>query len=161
VTEHNGRDYGSAYMNRYARFDCGVFNPGIQLRFPYRKKTVLQLYGKRPVDGFIGDRVNSAVDFNVIVRDKNGDEERQALYMIPMGVGNENMRLDGHFFQQVLCKRVDAGAGVKNDQIIVIGPDFYTGGIAAVFNGAGSRCGYGSSNAPEFDFHCCPSTAWM
>jgi len=73
--------------------------------------------------------------------------------MIPMGMSDEDMRLDRHFFQQILRKRVDACARVKDDQIIIVSPDFNAGSIAAVFNGIGPRCGYGPSNAPELDFH--------
>jgi len=73
--------------------------------------------------------------------------------MIPMGMGDEDMRLDGHFFQQILRKCMYACARVKDDQIIIVSPDFNAGGIAAVFNGIGPRCGYGPSNAPELDFH--------
>jgi hypothetical protein len=57
-----------------------------------------------------------------------------------MGMGNEDMRLNGHFSQQLLGKHVYASACIKNDQIIVIGSDFNAGGIAAIFDGIGSGC---------------------
>ena len=66
---------------------------------------------------------------------KNG----QALDMIPMGMGNKDVGINGHFFDQGLRQRVYTGARIQDDQIIIIGSDFYAGGIAAIFNGVRSR----------------------
>ena len=46
-----------------------------------------------------GYRIKAAVDCNLVVWDENGDKKGQSLDMIPMGMGNEYMRLDRHFFQ--------------------------------------------------------------
>jgi hypothetical protein len=155
MVEQGRRDPGVADTGRLIGFDGKVLDMRIKLGFADRKEAVLQLHGQGAMDAFIGHRIQAAVDLDAVVLDEHGREERQALNMVPMGMGNKDMRGNGHFPGQRMGQRVNAGAGVENDQIIVVGSDFYAGGVAAIFDSVRPRCRNGSPDAPEFEFHNC------
>ena len=47
----------------------------------------------------------------------------------------------------------DAGAGIDDDQLIVVGSDLDAGGVAAITGSLWPRRRDGASDAPESDFH--------
>ena len=96
-------------------------------------------------------RAFAAEDAEVAAGFVDGREERQALDVIPVRVGNEEgeiERLGLEFFQERDAELAQAGAGIEDDDVLA-GADFDAGSIAAVVNGAASRSRDGAANTPK------------
>jgi hypothetical protein len=79
-------------------------------------------------------------------------EERQALDVVPVRVGEEQReieRMTFEFLEQGLAQFSQAGAGIKDDEVVAVA-DFDAGGVAAIAHGARSGRGDGTADAPEF-----------
>jgi hypothetical protein len=92
---------------------------------------------------FIGDR---AVNIQFRTGNVEGGEERKSQDMIPVGMGKENIRLDGAFGQivgyHVVAKFPDSRTGINDDKPVSLAKsDFNTGSIAAIFPGIWTRTG--------------------
>ena len=83
----------------------------------------------------------------------NRGKERQALDVIPVGVGNEEReveRLGLEFAKQRDAELAQAGAGVEDDDVFAAA-DFNAGGVAAITDGSPPRRGNRAANAPKLD----------
>ena len=92
-----------------------------------------------------------AENAEAVLRFVNRAEKRQALNVVPMRVRQQHgemQRLVFEFVHQLTAKQAEAGASVQNDEF-AFGPDFHTGSIAAVFDGARSRSRCGAAHAPQ------------
>jgi hypothetical protein len=72
--------------------------------------------------------------------------------MIPVGVRNKNVRVDGALFEFVGHKPVAQGFNPRakiNDNRLFIGPDFKAGGVPAVDNRILPRAGDGTPGSPN------------
>src|SRR3989339_1161924 len=56
-------------------------------------------------------------------------------------------------FTQYVPKFSDASARIKNKQLVVRQSNFHAWGISTIFYVLYTRCGNGSSDAPEFNFN--------
>src|SRR5436309_7306354 len=95
------------------------------------------------------------VDVQLGPGQERGDEEREALDVVPMGVADEEVESHrlGHRPNEVEPEPADAGAAVEDDDGPVGGAYLGARRVAAVDGGRGSRRGDGSSRAPESDLH--------
>jgi hypothetical protein len=60
-------------------------------------------------------------------------EIRETHYVIPMGVGKNEVTGLPFFFHQLVAQSSDSGAGVNYDQVVAFCADFDAGRIPAVF----------------------------
>ena len=88
-------------------------------------------------------------EMEAVARQVEGGEERNAADMVDMGVGEQHVGLDRRAGrQQRTAERPDAGAGIKDEQLVVAS-HLDARRIAAVSGGAGSRHGDAAPHAPE------------
>lgn len=74
--------------------------------------------------------------------------------MTPVRVGDQDVRLAAFgkaVAEQFSPQPVQADTGVEDEQLTVDGTDPDTGGIAAASSHSGSRCGDGTSGAPQLN----------
>ena len=98
----------------------------------------------------------AAEDFQAAAGIVDGAEKREALNMIPVGMGDQQSeieRLAFKFLEQGLAEQAQTGAGIENDDLVTV-TDFHAGSVAAVANGAGAGGGDGASHTPKFDGRC-------
>ena len=73
--------------------------------------------------------------------------------MIPVRMRHEDVRINRHFLQQFLSELEYACATIKDDEVVVVGTDFNTGGVAAMANRAWAGYGDRTAHSPKTDFH--------
>ena len=83
----------------------------------------------------------------------DGKKKREALNVVPMGVGKEECEFNwgmvelGH---ELTAEEAQAGAAIE-DNDLAIGADFDAGSVAAVADGAWAGSWDGAADAPEFE----------
>ena len=134
-----------------------IFNPGSQLCLANRKIPVGQLAAHDLFQG-VALETYRAVDADGAARHINGGEEGKAHDVIPVGMGQKDVRGDRALLEIIghheIAQLSNAGTGVDDDEPI----DFRetqldTGGIPAIFHGLWSGTGNGAPNPPEFDVY--------
>ena len=84
-------------------------------------------------------------------------EERKALDVIPVGVGEKDVgltfALPEFLLHHFISQYPDAGTGIENDPSVFRTYDFDAGGIATKFDGVFARYRNRSSYTPEFYYH--------
>ena len=136
-----------------------VLDARFHLRLAHREIAVLHLHRHDALRPFARHGVERGMQRDGVAGNEDGDEERQALDVIPVAVRVEDVGGDGQFLEQRLRQREDAGAAVEDDERAIVGAYLDAGGVAAVAHGARPRRRDGAAHAPESDFHAAPPTA--
>jgi hypothetical protein len=101
----------------------------------------------------IGDRRARPPDVDLDPLPEQWHEKSQALQVIEMEVGQEDVHLGDAFFFQLDPERPDPGAGVEDEDRPVGQPDLDARRVPPVVQRVTARCGQGSPAAPDPDVH--------
>jgi len=104
-----------------------------------RKERVFHLAGKHGAQAM--PRAFITENTQAVLRFVNRLKKRQALNVIPMRVRQQHRQVQWLFFEflhQLFAQKAKTCAGVQNDQF-TLRADFYTGGVAAVFDSSSAR----------------------
>ena len=96
-------------------------------------------------------------DAQVVLRLIDGQKERQALDVVPVGVRQQQGQVERpgvEFGDQLAPQQPQPGAGVEDDDL-AIGADLDTGSVAAVMDGGRARGRNGAAHAPELQPRRC------
>jgi hypothetical protein len=156
MIEHQRRHRGASPTLTGSPMFSVTYSMRPHLGFAHREIAVLQLHFHDLVDAAPGNDVEAAVDTHRVAGNVERREEWQALDVVPVRVGDEDVGLHRQLLQQLLRQRKYAGAGIENDQGIVIAADFDAGGVATVAHGVRARRGNRATHAPESNFHAVP-----
>ena len=139
VVQQEWSNSGRANLYSFTRDQCFIFNPGFDFCLPDGKVAVLQLDRHNLFNSLARHRVEGPVQSQTVSRYEVRDKKRQALNVIPVRVGDQYMGCYWKLGQQRLGERKDTGSSIQNQQFVGIGPNFDTGGIAAIANRGGPR----------------------
>jgi hypothetical protein len=94
-----------------------------------------------------------AIEIELIGGDEEGDKKWVANDVVVVGVAENNVGLEGHFWNEGIAELSEARATVNDEYFSAIAADFIAGGISTIFNGVWARDRDGASAAPDFEIH--------
>jgi hypothetical protein len=62
-----------------------------------------------------------------------GPEKREAHYMIPVSMGEDEIEIKTFFFGQLVAQSANTGSRIDNNDITALSPNFHAGRVAPVF----------------------------
>src|SRR5262249_17061384 len=124
---------------------------GVELLQCHRKIRVLHLAGERRFK-LVPD-AGWGVDIPLVAGDEQRREEGEALDVIPVRVGNEQVAAQRVLAggQQRLPETMGAGAAIQDDERSVRDSHLYAGGVPPVAQRRRTRFGHGPPSTPEPD----------
>ena len=128
-------------------------DPRAQVAHLHREVRVLHLPGHRFLEAAL--EAERRVDVQLRARQEGGDEEGEALDVVPVGVADEEVQAHGprHRLGEMQPELARAGAAVEDDDRAVGGTHLDAGGVAAVAGGPRPGRGDRAASAPETHVH--------
>src|SRR5205814_1648593 len=76
--------------------------------------------------------VGRSIDLELVARNIERREKRQALDVVPVKVGQKQVGSQRRLLHQTMAERADSGSGVEDKMMVAGQNDINTGGIAAI-----------------------------
>ena len=90
---------------------------------------------------------------HAVTADEQRGKEGQAVDVVPVAVGDEDVGLDRQPREQVLGEREQAGAAIEDDQRAVVGAYFDARRVATIPDSTRTRRRYRTAHPPKAEFH--------